>query len=630
MAYLYTHNGKLLKVGNKLASSTDCCCRECCTPTAPTLIFRSPDYPEDPETTYTQYWCGPCCQGLTFAFTYPGGGFSITIPWGATEAGYTWVEGLSASGDVQITVSYACVGNQLKLSISYHVYPTGNTHTYEAVVPVSTTSPCCPTNGALTLTQTSTPVAGESLNSVTIGAAGTGLFHDDGGGHVDAAELLCGDACLIGACCVDGTCTTETEADCTTLGGVFHPDVPCESEFCWWACCANETTPNEFGTGNIACTNQPNQSACESQDTEGGNITYIWQEGWKCEISGVGPCLGLCCFDGDCYNYTEAQCVAQDGYWTPESFGTMCLGDPNGVPCLCVDDSECPDGTCCVPYEPGDPDSYGQCAPCSPPSCPEGYHVDGGDCVPDTGACCIYADPSWSCSVTELIECRNAGGVWQGAGVTCEDGSCEDTCCVTVTDDTCTVTRCEAGYFSGHPACVGNVGCDDTAPRGNTATGSTTAVIYCKEGTELETTATFSGAVFNTGDAGYDTFLSGLMNTGYSVTRTGCTGDAGGISGTLYSAVGSYDVYGEGPLSHDVRVIFPTYASKTTRISIILGGSTIYFMEFAATRSRPVGPCDDPYDCADRFTAHGPPTSKGGVFDCPTCFVVTGATVTCS
>lgn len=187
--------------------------------------------------------------------------------------------------------------------------------------------------------------------------------------------------------------------------------------------------------------------------------------------------------------------------------------------------------------------------PCSEDSeCPAGLCCNGSTCgACPTGACCNFG----SCTTSTQSECASQGGIWQGAFTTCEDGSCQNRCCVQRENENgCLVTVCEEGHFY----CSSNCYYPD-APN-----PSMTGLPDCQNGTELHNTVTVAGVVFNTGDSAFDSFLSGAVNKSYSITRDDCFGNDSSVGGGQLSFP-----IGEG---HFAIVGFPGTAMRTASIVI--------------------------------------------------------------
>lgn len=181
-------------------------------------------------------------------------------------------------------------------------------------------------------------------------------------------------------------------------------------------------------------------------------------------------------------------------------------------------------------------------------------------CDTCVGACCFWdaCEEIWKCVDTTEAGCAGLGGNFQGLGNLCTSGNCEDTCCITYeaglpndvpTDTPCFYQVCEEGWFT-HTCTFSEFYFDCGTPETGVCPDAPgclvltdppdvlrdTTYIQCKTGGTYPDFVTVTGATFNTGDAGLDAFLSGLMNTTYSVPQVHCTP----INFKVHEGVGTY------------------------------------------------------------------------------------------
>jgi len=227
----------------------------------------------------------------------------------------------------------------------------------------------------------------------------------------------------VGACCVGSTCSTETEADCASLGGDWLgplsegmpscDDAPCDIPV--GACCYQDGVfPTDYTCKHYTqqfC-NTLNKSTWYGSNTTCSSVT-------TCEVR-------RCCFGsdncenphptyGNCADLTQADCEAAGG-------GTW--GAP-GETCNTV--------VCCIQ----DPPLLGACCSCG--ECTAG--VAQSECVAIGGtftanatcdevsctAPCVYSDPACadSCANKTETECAALSGTWHKGYCGCELGSCD-------------------------------------------------------------------------------------------------------------------------------------------------------------------------------------------------------------
>ena len=143
-------------------------------------------------------------------------------------------------------------------------------------------------------------------------------------------------ACLIfiapapadtGACCVDGSCTQTTEAECDALGGLYY---------------GNDSTCDEIACGGIgACCflKEYCHWECLEETQQQCSLRYAstWHgTGTRCEDIQCPPCVGACCLNDDtCVLTAQTLCELQDGvFWDFDLCHQIqcepCIGDING------------------------------------------------------------------------------------------------------------------------------------------------------------------------------------------------------------------------------------------------------------------------------------------------------------
>jgi len=170
-------------------------------------------------------------------------------------------------------------------------------------------------------------------------------FNCDGGDCTDCG----GGGDPTGACCVGTSCSTMTQADCSTAGGTYNGDnSSCNGNPCgggggceagWTADCQGICFPDEVFEAWIAdgycddgayvpadygCTECPAGVAiwlnCEEFSCDGGD----------CDCGPADP-VGACCFGADCFESTELECSGNGGEWQGDN--TTCEIGTCGVPC---------------------------------------------------------------------------------------------------------------------------------------------------------------------------------------------------------------------------------------------------------------------------------------------------------
>ncbi len=273
----------------------------------------------------------------------------------------------------------------------------------------------------------------------------------------------------MGACCVDGVCSNQTQHDCTTNGGTYYGDgnncavaantcaSPPQGACCSYGDCGTSTEADCIGLylGNgsscdIGC--PPTGSCCYSNGTCQGFIVeaYCTATGGTYRGDGTicvtGDCMGACCAgDGNCTYGSLDAC----GSGTYQGGGTYC---PQSGTCLgaCCQSSGCQEvmlhecspieafqgvgtscqtactGACCS--------AAGTCQDVQPAACETALGIFRGlgtncDSSPCTGACC---SPDGSCDDTPLAGCNELTGVFDGLGTFCQSTSCPQVggCCL--------------------------------------------------------------------------------------------------------------------------------------------------------------------------------------------------------
>ncbi len=144
------------------------------------------------------------------------------------------------------------------------------------------------------------------------------------GGYYEGGLTECATTiCSVGACCIDGACSSMVEQACVDSGGVYLGDgLDCSSVSCNGACC----------TTDLGCSEVEGEAAC---DGLGG---YYQGDAVSC-FDIVCP-VGACCIEGECSVVSSDACALAGGNYigdandcTPES----CMGG-------CCVDGFCMDG----------------------------------------------------------------------------------------------------------------------------------------------------------------------------------------------------------------------------------------------------------------------------------------------
>ncbi len=210
---------------------------------------------------------------------------------------------------------------------------------------------------------------------------------------------------VLGACCVDETCTPDqSSVDCTALGGLFQGVATvCAPNPCLatGACCVS-------GTG---CVVDQTASECAAQ---GG----VYQGNDSVCLPNPCPTTGACCVSGlGCAeDLTAAGCADLGGAYQGDG------SDCSSSPCVTT-------GACCTTIGCISNQSSAQCA-----SFGGVYQGNGSTCQADTcllsGACCIAG---LGCVENQAPSaCASFGGAFQGNGSTCVSNPCPaiGACCI--------------------------------------------------------------------------------------------------------------------------------------------------------------------------------------------------------
>ncbi|MCH8823220.1 MAG: hypothetical protein IH984_06885 [Planctomycetes bacterium] len=123
-----------------------------------------------------------------------------------------------------------------------------------------------------------------------------------------------------GACCLFDDCVqVNSEAECSSLGGVYLPRENCDDGACGVGACCFETNCNmadafscitsgrEFAGAGTTCLDDP----CDSG-------------------------IGACCFGEDCLDLAPEECAAKGGTWL--GAGTNCSTEPCNIGACCIGD----------------------------------------------------------------------------------------------------------------------------------------------------------------------------------------------------------------------------------------------------------------------------------------------------
>lgn len=126
--------------------------------------------------------------------------------------------------------------------------------------------------------------------------------------------------CEIGACCVDGECTSTTSVACEDLGGTFYEGLSCTQ--------AAQQHPDDCSTEETAACCLPDGSCFEGTMGECNAAEGTWQQGMDCGAADCQPAPVVpCCVAGNCIEYASPGECLQAG-------GTIQAGDScNGVVC---------------------------------------------------------------------------------------------------------------------------------------------------------------------------------------------------------------------------------------------------------------------------------------------------------
>ncbi len=206
----------------------------------------------------------------------------------------------------------------------------------------------------------------------------------------------------VGACCDGLDCILTDAATCSTLGGTFYADTPCNPLPCGptGACC--ET--------NVICVDDVTESECRAI-----SAAATWIEGGTCAVD--------CPFTGAC-----------------------CLASNPGTPCACPGDMDLD-----LDVDIDDvPLFVNALLGLGSQACADvngDTNVDGLDIA--TFIQLVLAETTCQCSIITETECLSAGGTYEGDGTTCDPLPCGPTgaCCSadfgSCTDDL-TVQECSA------------------------------------------------------------------------------------------------------------------------------------------------------------------------------------------
>ena len=302
-----------------------------------------------------------------------------------------------------------------------------------------------------------------------------------------------------GACCIDGSCQTETAQECSNAGGLFWgTGVSCQTVSCdtaqeLGACCVSgfcmmKTQPGcsdaegewrGMGTSCGAhqiCTDSP-VGACCIEKTPGWNCVNEHEDfcvdlggDWygsdsDCDSITCGnpPEMGACCFtDGTCIDdKTQSDCTKSGGTWR---------GD--GTDCATVDCGD-PLGACCDPITGScyNNKTNAECTADGGVWKGQGTICDDVTCDQPTGngACCV---PNGGCVDMNSIACDDIKGYWHGLGTLCIETNCGDpdpvgACCLTdgscqndTTNGQCCLDLCEyQGEWQGPATNCNDVTC---------------------------------------------------------------------------------------------------------------------------------------------------------------------------
>lgn len=178
--------------------------------------------------------------------------------------------------------------------------------------------------------------------------------------------------CAVGACCIDGVCSITTEADCTGTyegdGTVCTPN-PCPQPTgacCVGDVCTIETASECSGIGGIY---QGDDTTCDPNPC----IT-------------PPPPTGACCIGTDCSILTAAECSGAGG--TYQGDGSPCSPNPCTEPCC---------GAC---YFPHDGSKYKRKDVSSSGSC---------SCDPESGFYSLSDSVEYDVACNKIVNCSGSG-----------------------------------------------------------------------------------------------------------------------------------------------------------------------------------------------------------------------------
>jgi hypothetical protein len=229
-----------------------------------------------------------------------------------------------------------------------------------------------------------------------------------------------------GACCITAgmSCSDETEADCTSMGGDWEGENASPDD-----CSAVGGTFQGDGVTCAVANCPPPLGAC---CVEGGcvfpqsvadcaQINGIYQgDGTDCITI---TCIGACCFQpSGCVNLGEDQCTTAEGFWQGD--GTDCgviVCFPNGACCF-------EDGTC------GDGVDESVCLAASGTFQGDGVLCSAVNCPQPLGACCLSNGSCLDLVETDCNQIPNSA--WVGALTDCTDADQNGTA------DACEVPDC--------------------------------------------------------------------------------------------------------------------------------------------------------------------------------------------
>gem|GEM_PF-975596 len=248
------------------------------------------------------------------------------------------------------------------------------------------------------------------------------------------ADMACGDAPCLGACCLpDETCQDLSAVECANQGGRFDPTGDCASA-CDGACCVDGRC--EVTSGEAAClalapvdsgraVYQGDGSSCDDSICDLGGcckpdntctslvvasecdgLGEVFRPGVHCGLIDC-PQRGACCVDGTCTFELEAECAG-----VYQGDGMTCDVDPCTLGSCCR-----VDGTC------GDNEVASQCASADD-IFRTGINCDT-PCDP-VGACCNAG----TCTIAFEANCTAQGGLYRGDDTSCDVDTCTlGSCC---------------------------------------------------------------------------------------------------------------------------------------------------------------------------------------------------------